>query len=1269
MSILGLSSNKVRPLQHRSKRLRVESLEERRLLAAAPPVITSIQRAFSGTDTFIVGQLNDTPSTEYRVELFVSDDDQPDGAGETSLGFVDVTTNPAGNVAFNFTASEVIPAGRFVSARATDPDDETSPFSNALGSLIITHTDDGGLGSLREAIIRANANPGLDRISLSAGTYTLTIPGADEDAAATGDLDITDDLSINGAGTTIIQAGATTAKGIDRVLHILDGLDGPTDVSLERITIQNGNTQFDGGGIFHAGTGALAGAFIALINNHAGGSGGAIRALAGAVGLGFVNVLNNTANGDGGGIRTTSGSITCTDNSVLSGNNAGGHGGGICTDSGTVTLEQTTIRENIADGGGGGIYTQDGPVAFSESSILDNTAGGDGGGIHSLSGGITGNGTPFGVSLFLVVISGNVSSGDGGGIYTQSGTVELTVGLLAGNSARNGGGIHTETASIDLNRSTVRDNVVTGNGGGIHTAGGAVTLTNSTISVNLADESGGGIYTTGDASLSLSFATVANNTADNNDDGAGDGGGVFDDTVMFSAGNSIFGDNTDRGGQAPEIAGALNSQGYNLMEDISGAVINGNTTGNILGQDPLLKALTSNKTSTDLVHALLEGSPALHGANPAVFLVTDQRQVPRPQGPAPDIGSYESIELTQAEIRIDNVTVTEGDSGFVNAVFAVTLSTPKSGVTVTYATSSFVPFPATPATFADYWPMAGTLSFNAATTQFITVRVIGDLLNERDEGFVINLSASGATLAVSQAIATILNDDPLPSIEIDEVSVVETNQGTTQAVFTVSISAPSGLPVSVAFETGDGTAGSADYLATMGVLSFAPGDTRRQITVQVVGEPINESDETFRVNLTDAGNATIADGEGTGSIVNDDFRIVVTAPGAGYEPRIRVFDVNSQDGQIDFKAYPADFTGGVTVAAGDINGDGRPDVITAPGRGGGPQVRVFDGRTGQRLPGPLGSFFAFSSSFTGGVFVASSDVNGDGRDDIIAAAGPGGGPQVRVFSGADGTRLMGFFAYPNTFTRGVCVAAGDINGDGRGDIITGPVTGAEQVKVFSGDDATEIRSFFPYGGAFGGGIHVAAGDVNGDGPEDIITGPGRGGGPQVRVFSGEDGTRLTSFFAFNSNFTGGVRVASADVNGDGNDDIIVGAGPGGGPQMRIFRGGDLARLGSLFPYSVDFSGGIFVAGAPHGARTDAASQRIQPTALTSANLLSLERVPAAVQERQAIGVSDEKIDRLRQAGLEIEGSSGPLSGATFGLEHEDVVDLLTDLLLSELRGT
>ena len=191
--------------------------------------------------------------------------------------------------------------------------------------------------------------------------------------------------------------------------------------------------------------------------------------------------------------------------------------------------------------------------------------------------------------------------------------------------------------------------------------------------------------------------------------------------------------------------------------------------------------------------------------------------------------------------------------------------------------------------------------------------------------------------------------------------------------------------------------------------------------------------------------------------------------------------------------------------------------------------------------------------------MACGDVTGDGVADIITGAGPGGGPHVRVFSLAGGavTEVASFYAYDPAFPGGVTVAAADLTGDGVAEIITGAGPGGgPHVRAFSlaGGAVTEVASFYAYDPAFPGGVTVAAADLTGDGVAEIITGAGPGGGPHVRVFSLAGGavTEVASFFAYDPAFPGGVTVAAADLTGDGVAEIITGAGPGGGPHVRAF---------------------------------------------------------------------------------------------------------------------
>jgi hypothetical protein len=171
-------------------------------------------------------------------------------------------------------------------------------------------------------------------------------------------------------------------------------------------------------------------------------------------------------------------------------------------------------------------------------------------------------------------------------------------------------------------------------------------------------------------------------------------------------------------------------------------------------------------------------------------------------------------------------------------------------------------------------------------------------------------------------------------------------------------------------------------------------------------------------------------------------------------------------------------------------------------------------------------------------------------------------------------------AYDPHFLGGVRVAAGDVNADGKADIITAPgAGGGPDIRVFSGATGAIIQEFMAYAPGFLSGVYVAAGDVNGDGYADIVTGAGERGGPHVKAFSGKDGSLLQSFMAFSPAFAGGVRVGViADVNGDGKADIVAAAGPSGGPQVTLFDGGNLRVLDSVYAYDPDFTGGIFVGG-------------------------------------------------------------------------------------------
>jgi FG-GAP-like repeat len=301
-------------------------------------------------------------------------------------------------------------------------------------------------------------------------------------------------------------------------------------------------------------------------------------------------------------------------------------------------------------------------------------------------------------------------------------------------------------------------------------------------------------------------------------------------------------------------------------------------------------------------------------------------------------------------------------------------------------------------------------------------------------------------------------------------------------------------------------------------------------------------------------------------IISNVAQLTAVAAGAGGGPHVQVFNADGSS-RFAFFAYDTGFTGGISVATGDVTGDGIEDVITGAGPGGGPHIKVYDGVSGSELR----SFFAFSPFFRNGVSIAVGDVNRDGFAEVVVGAGPGGGPHVKVFDGATGGELRSFFAFDSRFRGGVSVAAGDLNNDGRADVVVGAGSGGTpHVKAFDGGSMAVIRDFFPFSIGFGGGVTVAAGDLNRDGKAELLIGQASGGST-VTLIDGETGAGLLSYTLTGAN---GVRVALSDITGDGVLDPLVASAPGSGSILRVLRV-DGSVLTNSSPFG-GFGGGVFV---------------------------------------------------------------------------------------------
>ncbi|MBU0625011.1 FG-GAP repeat protein, partial [Patescibacteria group bacterium] len=208
-------------------------------------------------------------------------------------------------------------------------------------------------------------------------------------------------------------------------------------------------------------------------------------------------------------------------------------------------------------------------------------------------------------------------------------------------------------------------------------------------------------------------------------------------------------------------------------------------------------------------------------------------------------------------------------------------------------------------------------------------------------------------------------------------------------------------------------------------------------------------------------------------------------------------------------------------------------------------ARIYD-QAGNKI---RNGFFSYVPPFSGSDQIIIKDLDGDQQPEKIVA----GMTEISIFN-SSGSLRTSFAPYGRDFHQGINIAVGDLDGDGTYKIVTGPGSGSQpKVKIFNLDGQLVNSEFFAYDYRFQGGVHVALGDLYGTGREMIIVGAGPGGGPHVRVFD-QFGRLWAQFFAYDWRFRGGAGVCAGDLNGDGRDEIITGAGSGGGPHVRVFNG-------------------------------------------------------------------------------------------------------------------
>jgi hypothetical protein len=411
----------------------------------------------------------------------------------------------------------------------------------------------------------------------------------------------------------------------------------------------------------------------------------------------------------------------------------------------------------------------------------------------------------------------------------------------------------------------------------------------------------------------------------------------------------------------------------------------------------------------------------------------------------------------------------------------------------------------------DYTAISGTLNFGPGeSSKALPISIINDNIDEPNETFSLTLTNALGTVLVDPktTIVTIFDDDPAPAASITDTTVFENNSGQSNAVFTVSLSNPSSSSVTINYSTADGLAtAGADYQTTSGTLTFSAGEVTRTINVPVFGDVLAELNETFVVNLSGPVNATLADAQGVGTILDDDSSCPAPSFGAGID-----FAVNNN---------PFD------LAAADLNGDGNKDLAVA--NRGSNNVSILLGNGAASFSAPTTVSVGFGPSQ-----IAAADFNGDGKVDLVTVntGGSPGIPSVSVLlgNGSGGFAVTTSQAVPSPM--GLAVA--DFNADGKPDLAL--LQTGSKVSLLFGNGTGGFGAPTDYSLPGTSPIFISVGDFNGDSKSDLVVANLNSNNVSVLLNNGSGvlGAAITSPAGANPQ-----TVAARDLNGDGKADLVV----------------------------------------------------------------------------------------------------------------------------------
>lgn len=731
--------------------------------------------------------------------------------------------------------------------------------------------------------------------------------------------------TIFGGGALYIFQGQAVQNGGEISGNTAVNLGGAMEVRQGGFTMNggtiSGNSAGNWGGAIYNDIGAITITNGTLTDNFSLLGGGAIATGATSRNLIQNSVIytNSTAITQTGGAILNTGTLTLT-NVTLSDNFAN-NGGGL-QNQGTATLTNVTVYENTAVANGGGLNSSSGTLNIVNSIVAGNSAatGPDCAGTLTSQGfNLIQNGSGCTVSG---TTTGNLNSDPQLAALALNGGLTLNHAIGSGSPALDAGnnascastdqrglgrpidGNNDATATCDIGSFELGTQIVIGNAtvteGNSGTTAASFTVTRS-------------LQTTG--TDTVQYATAANTATAGTDFTA-----VPSTTLTFNPGEisktvtvQVLGDTLDEPNEtffvrlgnpstgvfigqitgtgtildddtAPTLAiantavseGNAGSQTATFtvtLSAVSGTAVTVNyATGNDTAVAPTDYTATSGSLTfapgetQKIINVTINGDTTDEADE--TFLVTLSNPANATLSDGAATGTITDDDAPPS-LAIADTSVTEGDSGSTTATFTVTLSAVSGkSVDVDFATDDD-----TAVAPSDYTATSGSLAFAPGETQkIISVTVNGDTTDEEDETFLVTLSnPANATFSDEQATATITDDDAPPNLSINNITVGEGNSGASNASFTLSLDATSSKTITVNYETLAGTAvAGTDYTPSSGTITFTPGDSQKTVNIPVIGDTIDEDNETFFVNLSSQTNAALADDQGQATINDDD---------------------------------------------------------------------------------------------------------------------------------------------------------------------------------------------------------------------------------------------------------------------------------------------------------------------------------------------------------------------------------------------------------------